>query len=261
MRPCATPPSSLRIHRAPYIKEGVVRSGRNHLVKLSIVMPVYNEVATLREILKRVTDAAVPMEKELVIVDDCSTDGSRDLLKTLQAEHPEWRIILQDVNRGKGAALRTGFAAATGDIVLVQDADLEYDPNEYGLLLVPILNGNADVVYGSRFLGGGPHRVLCFWHSVGNRFLTMLSNMATNLNLTDIEVGYKVFKREILQALTLREQRFGIEVELTARIARRKCAIYEVPISYHGRDYAAGKKITWRDGFRALWCIIKYNFT
>lgn len=228
-------------------------------MKLSIVIPVYNEISTLKEILKRVTDAPVPMEKELVIIDDCSTDGSRELLKTLQAEHPEWRIQFHELNQGKGAALRTGFAAATGDIVLVQDADLEYDPNEYGLLLAPILKGNADVVYGSRFLGGGPHRVLFFWHYLGNRFLTLLSNMLTNLNLTDMEVCYKVFRRDVLNGITIQENRFGFEVEITAKVARGRWRLYEVPVSYYGRSYEEGKKITWRDGVRAFWCLIKYK--
>jgi glycosyltransferase involved in cell wall biosynthesis len=229
-------------------------------MKLSVVIPVFNEARTLETIVGAVMAVPLSLARELVLVDDGSRDGSREILKHLQAKHPEWKIILHESNQGKGAALQTGFRAATGDIILVQDADLEYDPHDYPALLAPILSGKADVVFGSRFLGGGPHRVMYFWHSVGNKFLTTLSNMLTDLNLTDMEVGYKVFKREILQAITLREKRFGIEVELTAKVARKRCRIYEVPISYHGRDYAEGKKITWRDGFRALWCILKYRF-
>ena len=229
-------------------------------MQLSVIIPVYNEARTIEALVRSVLAVNVNLAKELVLVDDGSTDGTRDILKRMQSEHPEWKIILHEVNQGKGAALQTGFHAATGDIVLIQDADLEYDPNDYPALLAPILSGKADVVFGSRFLGGGAHRVIYFWHSVGNKFLTMLSNMMTNLNLTDIEVGYKVFKREILQSLTLCEKRFGFEVEITAKVARRHCRIYEVPISYYGRDYAEGKKITWKDGVRALWCIFKYRF-
>jgi glycosyltransferase involved in cell wall biosynthesis len=199
------------------------------------------------------------MEKELVWIDDCSTDGSRDLLKTLEANHPEWIFIYHAVNQGKGAALRNGFAAARGDLILIQDADLEYDPKDYPILLAPLVQGHADVVYGSRFLGGGAHRVHYFWHYVGNRLLTTLSNMCTNLNLTDMEVCYKVFRREVLKPINLCENRFGFEVEITAKIARGRWRIYEVPISYYGRGYDEGKKITWRDGFRALWCIVKYR--
>jgi len=229
-------------------------------MKLSVVIPVYNEAATLRELLDSVAAVDAGIEKELVIVDDCSTDGTRDVLKAISAEHPAWRVLFHEVNRGKGAALRTGFGAATGDVVLIQDADLEYDPREYPLLLKPILERHADVVYGSRFLGGGPHRVCFFWHSVGNKVLTLFSNMMTNLNLTDMEVCYKVFRREVLAGITLREERFGFEVEITAKIARGRWRIYEVPVSYYGRSYEEGKKITWRDGFRALWCILKYRF-
>jgi glycosyltransferase involved in cell wall biosynthesis len=181
------------------------------------------------------------------------------VLDELAARHPDLVVRHHEVNRGKGAALRTGFALATGDVVLIQDADLEYDPREYPNLLAPILEGHADVVFGSRFAGGGAHRVLYFWHMMGNKFLTLLSNMMTNLNLTDMEVCYKVFKREILQKITLKEDRFGFEVEITAKVARQHCRIYEVPISYHGRDYSEGKKITWRDGFRAIWCIVRYR--
>ena len=196
----------------------------------------------------------------MIFVDDCSSDGSRDILHSLQKEYPRWKFIYHEVNRGKGAALRSGFKEATGDILLIQDSDLEYDPRDYPALLAPILDGHADVVFGSRFIGNGPHRVVFFWHSLGNRFLTMLSNMMTDLNLSDMEVGYKVFKKEVLESITLREERFGIEVEITAKIARKKWKIYEVPVSYYGRDYTEGKKITWHDGFRALWCILKYRF-
>lgn len=229
-------------------------------MKLSVVIPVYNEAATIRDLVRLVTDANTGIEKELVLVDDCSTDGTGAVLKQLAAEHPEWLILFHSVNQGKGAALRTGFAAATGDIVIIQDADLEYDPREYPLLLGPILDGRADVVFGSRFLGGGPHRVCFFWHFIGNKLLTTLSNMMTNLNLTDMEVCYKVFRKEVLQGIALRENRFGFEVEITAKVARGRWRIYEVPISYYGRSYEEGKKITWRDGCRALWCICKYRF-
>jgi len=229
-------------------------------MKLSIVIPVYNEAATIQEILKVVASIDVGMEKELIVVDDCSKDNTRDVLKQVAADHPEWRVLFHDVNRGKGAALRTGFAAATGDFVIIQDADLEYDPREYPLLLRPLLENRADVVFGSRFLGGGPHRVCYFWHYQGNKFLTTLSNMMTNLNLTDMEVCYKVFRREVLQAISLKEDRFGFEVEITAKVSHGKWRLYEVPISYYGRSYEEGKKITWKDGFRALWCIIKYRF-
>jgi len=228
-------------------------------MKLSIVIPIYNEAATILELLNLVAAVNVGMDKELVLVDDCSQDGTRDVLRKVATDHPEWRVLFHEVNRGKGAALRTGFAAATGDFVLIQDADLEYDPREYPILLRPLLENRADVVFGSRFQGGGPHRVCFFWHYLGNKFLTTLSNMTTNLNLTDMEVCYKVFRREVIQKLTLREDRFGFEVEITAKVARAKCRIYEVPISYYGRSYEEGKKITWKDGFRALYCIIKYR--
>ncbi len=227
---------------------------------LSIIIPVYNEVATLEEIVRRVNAVALPMSKEIILVDDGSRDGSRDVALRLAHEVANIRTFTHDHNRGKGAALRTGFAAATGDLILIQDADLEYDPAQYPLLLDPILKGHADVVYGSRFIGGGPHRVVFYWHYVGNRLLTMLSNMATNLNLSDMEVCYKVFKRDVVGKMTLHEDRFGFEVEFTARIARAGWRIYEVPIAYYGRRYDEGKKITWRDGFRALWCILKYRF-
>jgi glycosyltransferase involved in cell wall biosynthesis len=226
---------------------------------LSVIIPVFNEAATIRDIVEQVAAVDAGIKKELILVDDCSVDGTRETLKQMQAEHPEWRILFHERNQGKGAALRTGFAAATGDILIIQDADLEYDPREYRILLNPILEGRADVVYGSRFLGGGPHRVCFFWHYLGNKLLTTLSNMATNLNLTDMEVCYKVFRREVLKGIVLREERFGFEVEITAKVARGRWRIYEVPISYYGRSYEEGKKITWRDGFRALWCICKYR--
>ncbi|NLF58834.1 MAG: glycosyltransferase family 2 protein [Candidatus Hydrogenedens sp.] len=229
--------------------------------KLSIVMPVYNEAATIRQIVDLVRSVDVGMDKELLLVDDCSRDGTREVLQEMAAALPEVKALYHEVNRGKGAALRTGFAAATGEIVLIQDADLEYDPHEYPRLLAPILEGHADVVYGSRFLGGGAHRVVFYWHYLGNKLLTTLSNMTTNLNLTDMEVCYKVFKREIIQGIPLQEDRFGFEVEITAKVARRKCRIYEVPISYYGRDYAEGKKIGWKDGFSALRCIVRYAFS
>ncbi len=226
-------------------------------MKLSIVIPCYNEVATLRAVVDRVR--AAPVEhKEIIIVDDCSTDGTQALLRSEIAPLVD-RVIYHGFNRGKGAALRTGFAQATGDVVIVQDADLEYDPAEYPRLLRPIAEGRADVVFGSRFAGGEAHRVVYFWHMVGNKFLTLVSNMATNLNLTDMETCYKVFRREILQKITLEEDRFGFEPEITAKVAKLHCAIYEVGISYYGRTYAEGKKIGWKDGVRALYAILKYN--
>jgi len=220
-------------------------------------MPVYNERATVREIIRRVL--AVEYEVELVVVDDCSTDGTREILRDeFEAGYPNVRVFYHDRNQGKGAALRTGFREARGDVVLIQDADLEYDPKDYTVLLQPIRDGLADVVYGSRFLGG-PHRVLYFWHSVGNHFLTTLSNMFTNLNLTDMETCYKAFRAEALRGVEIRQNRFGFEPEITAKLARRGCRFYEVPIAYHGRSYAEGKKIHWKDGVQALWCILRYG--
>lgn len=229
-------------------------------MKLSIVIPVYNEAATISRIVDLVRSVDVGMEKEILLVDDCSRDGTREVLTEMGKGSADLKVLFHEVNQGKGAALRTGFNAATGDVVLIQDADLEYDPREYPRLLAPILDGHADVVYGSRFLGGGPHRVVYYWHYLGNWLLTTLSNMMTNLNLTDMEVCYKVFRREVIQSIPLRENRFGFEVEITAKVAKRNLKIYEVPISYYGRDYSEGKKIGWQDGFSAIRCILKYRF-
>ena len=226
-------------------------------MKLSVVIPAYNEIQTIREIVKLVSD--VPVDKEILIVDDGSTDGTREILKEMDGKNGV-RVFLQPVNQGKGAAVSLGFRYATGDVVVVQDADLEYDPKEYVKLLSPIEDGHADVVYGSRFLGGGPRRVLYFWHTVGNRFLTLASNMFTNLNLTDMETCYKMFRREVVQSMTIESPRFGIEPEITAKVARRGYRIYEVPISYYGRTYEEGKKIGWKDAFSALWTIVKHAF-
>jgi len=225
-------------------------------MKLSVVMPVYNEQATLRRVVERVM--SVGIELELLCIDDGSTDGSREILAELEKASPQMRVLLQTQNMGKGAALRRGIREATGDYLIVQDADLEYDPNDYRRLLEPLESGQADVVYGSRFLGAGPHRVLYFWHSVGNWLLTLLSNMITNLNMTDMETCYKVFRREVIQSIPLEEDRFGFEPEVTVKIAKRNLRVYEVGISYWGRTYAEGKKIGWKDGVRALWCLIKY---
>jgi glycosyltransferase involved in cell wall biosynthesis len=223
-------------------------------MKVSVVIPVYNEVQTIAEVLRRI--ASAQRDVEIVIVDDGSTDGTRQVLRS----RPDVTVVFHDKNAGKGAAVRTGLAYVTGDVVIVQDADLEYTPHDYPVLLAPILAGDADVVYGSRFLGG-PHRVLFFWHRVGNGLLTLLSNLLSDLNLTDMETGFKVFRTSVLKDLNLQSDRFGFEPEITARIARRGCRIYEVPISYHGRDYAAGKKITWRDGVAALAHILRFNLT
>ena len=226
-------------------------------MRLSVVIPVYNEAATIREIVRRVQ--AVDVSKELILVDDFSTDGAREALAEIAAQAENVKVLLHERNRGKGRALRTGFDHAAGDFVIVQDADLEYDPQDYPKLLHPLLSGQADVVFGSRFLTTEQHRVLYFWHSVGNRLLTLLSNMATNLNLTDMETCYKVFRRELIQSIVLEEDRFGFEPEITSKIAKAGARVYEVGISYHGRTYGEGKKIGAKDGFRALWCIVKYR--
>jgi len=235
---------------------------------LSVVIPVYNEKATIEEILRRVR--AVPIKKQIIVVDDYSTDGTREILRELEERDGDLNVVYHVINQGKGAALRTGFREATGQIVIVQDADLEYDPEQYPELIEPILDDLADVVYGSRFIGQ-THRVLYFWHSLANRFLTLLSNMFTNLNLTDMEVCYKVFRREVIQGITIKSDRFGFEPEVTAKVARfkfpaekgsrpRPCRIYEIPVSYHGRTYREGKKIGLKDGFQALYCILRFAF-
>ena len=228
-------------------------------MKLSAVMPVYNERHTLQAIVERVL--AVPLELELICVDDGSQDGSREILRDLQKQHANLRVLLQPGNMGKGAALRRGIQEATGDFIVIQDADLEYDPADYSNLIGPLVQGKADVVYGSRFLGSRPHRVLYFWHSVGNQLLTLLSSCLTDINLSDMETCYKAFRREIIQAIPLEENRFGFEPEITVKVAKRQLRIYEVGISYWGRTYAEGKKIGWKDGFRALWCLLKYSLT
>jgi glycosyltransferase involved in cell wall biosynthesis len=238
-----------------------------HLV-LSVVIPVYNERNTIHEILRQVR--AVPIQKQIILVDDCSKDGTREILQGMMETENDLTIVFHEVNQGKGAALRTGFKHARGDIVIVQDADLEYDPSQYPQLLQPIIEGKADVVFGSRFIGES-HRVLHFWHSQANRILTLLSNFFTDLNLTDMEVCYKVFRREVIQGITLKSNRFGFEPEVTAKVARfnvppldgrpaRRCRIYEIPVSYNGRDYSEGKKIGIKDGFQALYCIVRYAF-
>ncbi|MHC5542776.1 glycosyltransferase family 2 protein [Singulisphaera rosea] len=269
------PPDDVRERREWLLRnlgEGVCRQWGIYRIPddlvLSVVIPVYNERNTIHELLRQVRE--VPIRKQIILVDDCSTDGTADRLKTLAAENSDLTVVYHEKNQGKGAALRTGFKHATGQIVIVQDADLEYDPSQYPQLLQPIIEGKADVVYGSRFIGES-HRVLHFWHSQGNRFLTLLSNIFTDLNLTDMEVCYKVFRREVIQNITLKSNRFGFEPEVTAKVARfevpaidgrpaRRCRIYEIPVSYNGRDYREGKKIGWKDGVQALWCIVNYAF-
>jgi glycosyltransferase involved in cell wall biosynthesis len=226
--------------------------------KLSVVIPVFNEAETVEEIIRRVQASELSLEKEIIVVDDFSQDGTRRVLERIK--NPNIRIFYHDRNMGKGAALQTGFAKADGDVILVQDADLEYDPREYPSLLAPILDGRADVVYGSRFLGGGPHRVLLFWHYLGNRVLTTLSNMLSNLDLTDMETCYKVFKKDVLDRIKLKSKRFGFEPEVTVKCAKLRCRIYEVPISYSGRDYSEGKKIGWKDGVAAIFHLLRYRF-
>ncbi len=227
------------------------------MLKLSIVIPVYNERDSLRTVVSKVE--AVDYKKEIILIDDYSTDGTRDVLKEYEGREG-FQVLYHDRNKGKGAAFRTGFSKTQGDLSLIQDADLEYNPIDYGILLEPILDGRADVVFGSRFLGG-PHRVLFFWHYLGNKFLTTMSNMFTNLNLTDMETGYKVFTKKVNDSLTFKCNRFGFEPEFTAKVAKNKFRVYEVPISYSGRDYSEGKKITWKDGFAAIWYIFKFRFS
>ncbi len=227
---------------------------------VSVIIPAYNEAATIADLIERVRKAPLMMSRELVVVDDASRDGTREVLSRLAAEgHDDVRVLFHETNRGKGAAIRTGLAQARGEIVLIQDADLEYDPRDYPLLLEPILEGQADVVFGNRF-HGGPHRVLYFWHYVANRLLTLLTNVLTGLNLSDMEVGYKAFRADVLKRITLRSDRFGFEPEITVKVAKLKCRVYEVPIRYYGRTYQEGKKITWRDGMTAVFHIVRYRF-
>jgi glycosyltransferase involved in cell wall biosynthesis len=227
-------------------------------MKLSIVMPVYNEESTLEEIMRRVQ--AAPYDKEVILVDDASRDRSREIIQRLAQEYENIKVFYHERNQGKGAALRTGFAQVAGDVVIIQDADLEYNPEDYPALLEPIKDGVADVVYGTRMVGGRPHRVLFFWHYMGNRVVTTLSNIFTNLNLSDMEVGYKVFRAEVIKEIRIKSNRFGVEPELTAKVAKNRWRIYEVPIKYHGREYSEGKKITWRDGIAAVYHIIRFRF-
>ncbi len=234
-----------------------VKNAQAHQVKLSVVMPVYNERATLRTTIERIF--ALPLDIELLCVDDGSSDGSVEILEELAKKYSQLQLFLQPCNKGKGAALRRGIARATGDFVVIQDADMEYDPADYQQLLEPLMNGKADVVYGSRFIGNAPHRVLYFWHSVGNRLLTLVSNCLTNINLTDMETCYKMFCREVIQSIPIEENRFGFEPEITVKVARRRLRIYEVGISYWGRTYEEGKKVGWKDGVRAIYCLIKYS--
>lgn len=234
-------------------------SSPTSLPVLSVVIPCYNEIGTIEEIVRAVEQSPYP-NKEIIIIDDCSHDGTREKLKNnIASSSVDVKVLYHDKNMGKGAALRTGFSAATGDIVIIQDADLEYDPIQYPQIIEPILQGKADVVFGSRFMGGQPHRVVYYWHRVGNGVLTLLSNMFTNLNLTDMETCYKAFRREVIQQIIIEENRFGFEPEITAKVAKLHCRIYEVGISYYGRTYEEGKKIGWKDGIRALFCIVKYN--
>jgi len=232
--------------------------------KLSIIVPAYNEEATITTIFDKLNEVELinDIQKEIIVINDASKDATEEKIKDYQAAHPalDIRYLKHEINKGKGAALRTGFQHASGDYLIVQDADLEYDPREFNILLKPVIEGFADVVYGSRFMGGKPHRILFFWHSIGNKFLTFLSNMFTNLNLTDMETCYKLFRTDIIQSLDLKENRFGFEPEVTAKMSRIKdIRVYEVGISYYGRTYEEGKKIGWRDGFRAIWAILKYN--
>lgn len=230
--------------------------------KLSIIIPAYNEEATIHLVLEKIESVTLDVLKEVIIVNDCSTDNTQERIQQYRKLNPDLdvNVFMHEVNSGKGSAIRTGIGKANGDFIIIQDADLEYDPSEYPILLKPVLEGHADVVYGSRFVGGKPHRILFFWHSIGNQFLTFISNACTNLNLTDIETCYKLFKKEIIQSINIQENRFGIEPEITAKISKiPNIRIYEVGISYYGRTYAEGKKIGWKDGVEAIWCILKYN--